>query len=178
MKIVMNPLWKTVYNGLLRWVEWCTIVNLSLLGGSCGTIMSSRPIGLYRKFQATLGYKKRFCLKKGVGGGWECSSVSTCMHETLDWISSTAHTKSIRWENGTSSSFEFCALDNVLQMRSLPINQEGGKSELFPRGLGAEKREPSEGMCNNRSLPGRWAFYSQSDFQTGAWFSRKQQSYF
>lgn len=27
-------------------------------------------------------------------------------------------------------------------MRGLPINQEGRKSELSPRGLGAEKREP------------------------------------
>lgn len=55
-------------------------------------------------------------------------------------------------------------------MRGLPINQEGRKSELSPRGLGTEKREPLGRKVEQTGLglEGEHPIHAQPDPQMGA----------
>lgn len=58
----------------------------------------------------------------------------------------------------------------MLQKRGLPINQEGRKSELSPRGLGAEKTEPLGRKVEQKGLglEGEHPVHTQPASQTGA----------
>lgn len=73
-------------------------------------------------------------------------------------------------EKNHTSSFEFCGVGDVLQTRGLPINQEGRKSELSPRGLGTEKREPLGRKVEQTGLglEAEHPIHAQPDPQMGA----------